>query len=99
METKTIRIYASYGELGHEKQPAYSATAHGEIYDVYTVEIPNVTGTLADGELVVSLDGTEYALHEVLGNDDQAPALIWYPSPFARFPRKLRLNVLSIEEH
>lgn len=98
METKTIRIYASYGELGHEKQPAYSATAHGEIYDVYTVEIPNVTGTLPDGELVVSLDGTEYALHEVLTNDDQAPALVWYPNPFCR-AHKLRLNVLSVEEH
>lgn len=98
METKTIRIYASYGELGHEKQPAYSATAHGDIYDVYTVEIPNVTGETATGELVVNLDGTEYALHEVLNNDDQAPALIWYPYPFARIPRKLRLNVLSIED-
>ena len=98
METKTVSLYASYGELAHEKQPVFSATAHGEIYNVYIVELPNVTGETVTGEYLVNLDGTEYALHEVLTNDDHAPVLVWYPSSFFRVPKKLQLKVLSIED-
>ena len=73
-------VYASYGVLAHEKEPVYCSGILSEVYDEVEVEIPDEL--IADennlDELILTLDGREYLLHEVLSNRGDKPVLSWY---------------------
>ena len=74
-----IKLYKNYGLLAHEKEPVYTyfipvAAAH----DLVTVDIPQISGMNEYDEPIVSLDGMDYPLYDVLSTVDDAPALRWY---------------------
>ena len=74
-----IKLYKNYGLLAHEKEPVYTyfvpaATAHDRV----TVDIPQISGMNEYDEPLVSLDGRDYPLYDVLYTVDDALALRWY---------------------
>lgn len=96
METKIIKLYENHGVLAHEYESAFSATAAAEIHDEIYVELPNVVGETILGEPVVELDGTEYALCEVLTNIGNEPALEWCKN---FWPSKKHLILHRVEKN
>ena len=74
-----IKLYKSFGVLAHEKEPVYTYfTPASAAHDRVTVDIPQVIGMNEYDEPLVSLDGRDYPLHDVLATVDDAPALRWY---------------------
>lgn len=88
--SKQIMVYENWGVLAHEYQPVYSV--HVPATDAYkivilTVDVP--TWVSAMDEPGVTIDGTDYLLHEVLHNWGDAPALVWYDG---HSTRRIMLN-------
>lgn len=74
-----IKLYKNYCVLSHEKEPIYTYHAPvSEVYDRVTVDIPQIIGMNEYDELLVSLDGREYLLQDVLTTMYDDPALRWY---------------------
>ena len=74
-----IKLYKNYGVLEHEKEPLYTYHAPvSEVYDRVAVDIPQVIGMNEYDEPLVSLDGMDYPLHDVLDTMYDEPALRWY---------------------
>lgn len=74
-----IKLYKNFGVLAHEKEPVYTYfTPAAAAHDRVTVDIPQVSGMNEYDEPLVSLDGRDYLLHDVLATVDDAPALRWY---------------------
>ena len=75
-----IKLYKNYGVLAHEKEPLYTYLAPASyVYDRVTVDIPQVIGMSEyDDEPLVSLDGREYLLQDVLTTMYDDPVLRWY---------------------
>lgn len=74
-----IKLYKNYGLLAHEKEPVYTyfipvVAAH----DLVTVDIPQISGVNEYDEPLVSLDGRDYPLYDVLATVDDAIVLRWY---------------------
>lgn len=74
-----IKLYKNYGLLAHEKEPVYTyfipvSAAH----DLVTVDIPQISGVNEYDEPLVSLDGRDYPLYDVLATVDDALVLRWY---------------------
>lgn len=76
-----ITLYASYGMLAHEKRPAYSEGAHGDIYDAVTVELPDYITRHegADGCGIYDINGALYRLTDLIFTTPSgAPGFAWY---------------------
>lgn len=74
-----IKLYKNYGLLAHEKEPVYTYFIHvSAAHDLVTVDIPQISGVNEYDEPLVSLDGRDYPLYDVLATVDDAPALRWY---------------------
>lgn len=76
----TIKIYASYGVLAHEKRPVYTESAPiSDIYDALTVELPNDITTYvgAWGDRIFEVCEKRYLASEILTNWGDEPALVW----------------------
>lgn len=88
-----IELYESFGVLAHEKEPVYSLFAPAsDVYNRVTVELPHVTGQTVLGEPVLTLDGTDYPLHDVLTTWDNRPALCWHDG---LHPRRIMLEAVE----
>lgn len=78
----TMKIYASYGVLAHEKRPVYTVEAPaGDICDELTVELPEgweLAENEAGAPLLTMPTGETYLARELLTNRGDAPALRWY---------------------
>ena len=90
-----IKLYKNYGVLAHEKEPLYTYHAPvSEVYDRVTVDIPQVIGMNEYDEPIVSLEGMEYPLQDVLTTTmDGELALRWYDGQFY-----YDLILLTVEE-
>lgn len=77
----TMRLYESYGALGHEFRPIYSWTVPAtDHYNIVSVEIPDeypISRSVTQ-DLLIDLDGETYLLREVLTNFRDSPCLIWF---------------------
>ena len=74
-----IKLYKNYGMLAHEKEPVYTYFVPvAAAYDLVTVDIPQVSGMNEYDEPLLTLDGRDYPLYDVLNTVDDAPALQWY---------------------
>lgn len=74
-----IKLYKNFGVLAHEKDPVYTYfTPAAAAHDRLTVDIPQFSGMNEYDEPLVTLDGMDYPLHDVLATVDDAPALRWY---------------------
>ena len=88
-----IELYESFGVLSHEKEPVYSQfSPASDVYNRVTVELPHVTGETDFGEPVLTLDGVDYPLHDVLTTWDNRPALRWHDG---RHPRRIMLEAVE----
>ena len=88
-----IDLYESFGVLAHEKEPVYALFAPAsDVYNRVAVELPHVTGETAFGEPVLTLDGVDYPLHDVLATWDNRPALRWHDG---RHPRRIMLEAVE----
>ena len=80
----TIKGYANYGVLAHEKQiifTAYNPDAHADYADEVEYTIPEGWETAENeaGELLLTLDGkTYYLVHELLSSQGDKPVFVWY---------------------
>lgn len=73
-----VKVYKSYGLLTHEKVPYYSfGRPATEIYDILSLDIPNVIGANETGEPLLDIDGRTYLLNEVITNHGDKPAIAW----------------------
>lgn len=82
-----VNVYASYGVLAHEKQPVYTVgNPESDINEKITVDIPEKFSPCENeiGDILVTIDGGIYTLHEVLTNKGDKPALRWYDGHFTR---------------
>ena len=79
---KTVKMYATYGVIAHEKQPVYTLDRPcGEIYDAYTLTAPegwSFAESVSGDTLVESPDGTTYTGAEILTNWGDVPCFCWY---------------------
>ena len=74
-----IKLYKNYGVLAREKEPVYTYFVPASAaHDRVTVDIPQVSSTNEYDEPLVSLDGRDYPLYDVLATVDDALALRWY---------------------
>ena len=74
-----IKLYKNYGVLAHEKELIYTYfMPASEVHDRVIVDIPQVVGMNSYDEPMVSLDGSNYHLQDVLTTVNDAPALRWY---------------------
>ena len=74
-----IKLYKNFGVLAHEKEPVYTYfTPAAAAHDRVAVGIPQVSGLNEYDEPLLSLNGRDYPLHDVLTTVDDAPALRWY---------------------
>lgn len=74
-----IKLYKNYGVLGHEKEVIYTYfMPASEVHDRVIVDIPQVVGMNSYDEPMVSLDGSNYHLQDVLIAVNNMPALGWY---------------------
>lgn len=72
-----IKLYEGWGVLAHEKQPVYTVNCPvSDAYNLVEVELPHVTGANYYGELLITLDGTQYLLHEAHQLGRQARACL-----------------------
>lgn len=75
-------IFANYGVLAHEKEPAYTIAPHE--YAASSEPIPVILPAdvrayrNAADEVIVVLDGAAYLLSEVLTNSGSKPVIRWY---------------------
>lgn len=77
MKNIEMTIYANYGLLTHEKQVVYTCAPVSDIADALHVIVPNVSGVNAIGDHIITLDGTDYLLGELLTSVNDLPALRW----------------------
>lgn len=77
MKNVESTIYANYGLLAHEKQVIYYLVPASEISNPVRVVIPNVSGVNCVDEYILTLDGQDYLLSEVLTSVNDKPALRW----------------------
>ena len=64
-----IKLYESWGVLAHEKQPVYTVNCPvSDAYNLVEVELPHVTGANDYGELLITLDGTQYHIDVTWGD-------------------------------
>lgn len=77
MKNVEMTIYANYGLLAHEKQTVYTLTPATDICDTVRVIIPNVSGVNVVDEPILTLDGQDYLLSQVLTSASDNPALRW----------------------
>lgn len=75
MKNIGMTIYANYGLLAHEKQMIFSAAPLCDIADALRVVVPNVSGVNAIGDPIITLDGTDYLLGELLTSINDKPTL------------------------
>lgn len=77
-----MTIYGIYGTLAHEKRPVFTDVkpSGNTPYIAENVSIPDeiIAGKNEDGELILSLGGTQYLLREALTNAGDTPVLRWY---------------------
>lgn len=91
-----IKLYESWGVLAHEKQPVYTVNCPvSDAYNLVEVELPHVTGANDYGEPLLTLDGSQYLLHEVLTNWGDKPALVWYD---VQSTRRIMLDATKIAD-
>lgn len=96
MTMATMKIYAYYGLLGHEKEAVYSPNLVKEdcVIDELTVEMPPYpTWKTVIGETGITLGGTDYLLREVLADRDGKPAICWYDGHYHHH------KTLTVVEH
>ena len=77
MKTIEMTIYANYGLLAHEKRVSFSVAPLCDIADALRVVVPNVSGVNTVGDPIITLDGTDYLLGELLTSINDKPALRW----------------------
>lgn len=77
MKNIEMTIYANYGLLAHEKQVIFSAAPLCDIADALRVVVPNISGVNAIGDPIITIDGTDYLLGELLTSINGKPALRW----------------------
>ena len=87
-----IQIYANYGLLCHEKTTVYSS-AHGNIYDIITVELPDgwTPVELIGGDGLESPWGNCYFVDDVITCIDDQPWIDVINSDGRVYKRKLRI--------
>ena len=84
-------IYANYGLLAAEKRCVYSTTKSDAIVsDPIDVIIPDeyISGRNAANELLITVDGCNYALRDLLSDDNNDPCII-IPAPYPTKPIRL----------
>ena len=87
------KIYKSYGVLAHEYRPFYSVSAPAsDIYDKINVDFPFPLRETAYCGLIVTIDGTDYLLRDVLTNWGYEPALVWSDG------KRKRHKILKVKE-
>lgn len=77
----TASIFASYRVLGHEGRTFFSLFAPAsEFFDKITVTIPaEFAPTLTQAEdVILTIDGVQYLLSEVLTNRGDDPVIAWF---------------------
>lgn len=79
----TIRFYASYGVLAHEKHPVFTLTkpANEDIHDIMEGTLPDgwtLTENVYGEPLLEATDGTTYLGRDILTNYGDDPVLRWY---------------------
>ena len=88
--TPSVRLYASYGTLGHEKTPVFTeGLPVSDSYRIIDVILPCKAWENNCGQTMVELAGETYLLYEVLTNIGNDPALRWYSNGHENI-RKLR---------
>ena len=90
----TTSIFASYRVLGHEGRTFYSLFAPASsIYDQISVTIPaEFTPALTEAEdVLLTIDGVQYLLSEVLTNRGDDPVIAWYDG-HSKHWRKLTIS-------
>lgn len=77
-----LDIYANYGMLSNEKRTIYILNPDAEANEKVSVIIPNhlIGGENVCGDLLISFDGVEYLLADVLTSRHNKPALL-IPGP------------------
>lgn len=77
-----LDIYANYGMLANEKRTIYTLTPDAEANEKVSVIIPDhlIGGENINGDLLISFDGIEYPLADVLTSRYNKPALL-IPGP------------------
>lgn len=80
---QTIKLYANYGVLAHEKRPTYTEVpADCPISDPVEVEVPEwiEVGEFADGSIALTIDGADYRWGDLyLSTDaDDRPVITWF---------------------
>ena len=74
-----IKLYKNYGVMAHEKEPVYTYFVPvAAAYDLVTVDIPQISGMNEYDEPLLTLDGRDYLLYDVLSTVDDALVLRWY---------------------
>lgn len=90
-----IKVYANYGELGHEKLPCYR-TVKGDISEEKTVIIPDEFKVYENqfGEtLIETPDGMVMTLNEIMNNTSAGnPAFYWVDKNMQRHMVRLDLK-------
>lgn len=75
-------MYASYGILGHEKQPLYTLDRPaGDIYERFILRLPegwSFGRNYMDETLIDTPDGMTYQAGQILTNWGDEPALVWH---------------------
>lgn len=75
-------IYANYGVLAHEKEVVYTTapTDYATVSEPITVEIPETFHPCENviGQVLLTIDGSDYLLDEVLTNRGDDPCISWY---------------------
>lgn len=84
MKTIEMTIYANYGLLAHEKRVIFSVAPLCDIADALRVVVPNVSDVNAIGDPIITLDGTDYLLGELLTSVNDKPALRWIANGIRR---------------
>ena len=84
-------IYANYGMLAAEKRCVYTTTKSDAIVsEPIDVIIPDeyVSGRNAADELLITVDGCNYTLRDLLSDDNDEPCII-IPAPYPTKPIRL----------